>query len=63
MERPSLVSDGGILKTSRRRRASVVLPDELGPERPTIKARSAAWSSDIARAVRGSSRSDNPRLG
>ena len=45
--RPLLVSDAGTLKTVRRRRASVVLPDELGPDRPIIKARSVASSVDI----------------
>lgn len=29
--------EAGMLKTERRRRASVVLPDEEGPERPTIR--------------------------
>ena len=47
MDRPLVVSDAEILKTVRRRRASVVLPDELGPDRPIIKARSVTSSLDI----------------
>ena len=58
VDRPLVVSDAEILKTVRRRRASVVLPDELGPDRPIIKARSVTSSLDIvvdASLCRGSS--------
>ena len=48
VDRPLVVSDAEILKTVRRSRASVVLPDELGPDRPIIKARSVMSSLDIA---------------
>jgi hypothetical protein len=45
VDRPLVVSE--ILKIVRRRRASVVLPDELGPDRPIIKARFVPSSLDI----------------
>lgn len=48
LDRSLVVSDAGILKMARRRRASVVLPDELGPDSPIIRARSVALSLDIA---------------
>jgi hypothetical protein len=52
MERPLVVLDAEMLKILRRRRARVVLPDELGPESPMTRVRSGVWWLDIVR-VRG----------
>jgi hypothetical protein len=50
MDRSLVALDVGTLKMLRRRRARVVLPDELGPERPMIRERfCAVWWSDIVR--------------
>lgn len=47
MDRPCVVGDGGILKMLRRRRARVVLPEQLGPERPIVRMGSIVWFLDI----------------
>jgi hypothetical protein len=49
MARPFVAGEGGILKMVRRRRARVVLPEELGPERPIITVRSVVSFLDIFR--------------
>lgn len=49
MERPFVAGEGGILKIVRRSRARVVLPEELGPERPIIKVRSVVLFLNIVR--------------
>ena len=51
IDRPLVASELGTSKMMRRRRASVVLPDELGPDRPIMRFRSVSlllamtWSS------------------